>query len=90
MHRTEAVHPGSGLILHPYQNKSRHFHKQQSVGQDHLKTSIIRFNHMGLIPVYETAWMVNALELALQKAGLRTFDGTANAVFLQKYYALLS
>lgn len=59
-------------------------------GQDHLKTSIIRFNHMGLIPVYETAWMVNALELALQKAGLRTFDGTANAVFLQKYYALLS
>lgn len=58
-------------------------------GQDHLKTSIIRFNHMGLIPVYESAWVLNALELALQKAGLRTFDGTANAVFLHKYYELL-
>lgn len=58
-------------------------------GQDHLKTSIIRFNHMGLIPVYESAWMVNALELALDKAGLRTFDGTANAVFLRHYYELL-
>ncbi|MGX2983972.1 pyridoxal-phosphate-dependent aminotransferase family protein [Helicobacter sp. 23-1048] len=65
------------------------FHINAAGGQDHIKTSIVRFNNMGLIPVYESAWAINALELALQEAKLRTFDGIGNRVFLQNYYALL-
>lgn len=58
-------------------------------GQDHIKTSIVRFNNMGLIPVYESAWAMNALELALHEIKLRVFDGAANATFLQTYYKVL-
>lgn len=59
-------------------------------GQDHLKGKIFRINHMGLLPVYECAWVINAIELALEKLNLRTFDGSANAIFLQTYYAELN
>lgn len=55
-------------------------------GQDKLKTSIFRINQMGLIPIYEAAWVVNAIELALDKLNLRKFDGRANKVFLENYY----
>jgi aspartate aminotransferase-like enzyme len=54
-------------------------------GQDHLKGKIFRINHMGLIETYEASWVVNAVELALDKLGIREFDSTANRVFLQKY-----
>ena len=50
-------------------------------GQDHLKGKIFRINQMGLIPVYEMAWVVNSIELALSKLGRRAYDGTANRVF---------
>ncbi|GGD30338.1 putative aminotransferase [Malaciobacter pacificus] len=50
-------------------------------GQDHIKTLIFRINHMGLVEDYEAAWAVNAIELAYDELGLRTFDGTANRVF---------
>jgi aspartate aminotransferase-like enzyme len=50
-------------------------------GQDHLDGKIFRINQMGLIPVYEMAWVVNAVELALGKLGRRAYDGTANRVF---------
>ncbi|SFV60099.1 Phosphoserine aminotransferase [hydrothermal vent metagenome] len=50
-------------------------------GQDHLKGKIFRINQMGLIEPYEMAWVVNAVELALDKLGRRTYDGTANRVF---------
>lgn len=53
-------------------------------GQDHLKGKIFRINHMGHIPLYESAWAVNAIELALDEIGVRSFDGTANRVFLEK------
>lgn len=56
-------------------------------GQDQLKTSIFRINHMGIIPINESLWVVNAIELALEKLGLRKFDGSANKIFLQNYYA---
>lgn len=55
-------------------------------GQDHLKGKIFRINQMGLIPVYESAWVVNAVELALDNMGRRTFDGTASRVFNEVYY----
>ncbi len=50
-------------------------------GQDHIKSSIFRINHMGLVEDYEAAWAVNTVELALDELGIRTFDGTANKVF---------
>ncbi|MDQ1326098.1 MAG: hypothetical protein QG564_1223 [Campylobacterota bacterium] len=55
-------------------------------GQDHLKGKIFRINQMGLIPVYESAWVVNAIELALDELGKRTFDGTASRVFSETYF----
>ncbi|PAF54532.1 aminotransferase [Helicobacter sp. 13S00482-2] len=56
-------------------------------GQDHLKTSIFRINHMGIIPLNEALWVVNAIELALDKLGVRKFNGCANIAFLESYYA---
>jgi aspartate aminotransferase-like enzyme len=50
-------------------------------GQDHLDGKIFRINQMGLIPDYEMAWVVNAVEMVLSKLGRRTYDGTANRVF---------
>lgn len=50
-------------------------------GQDHLNGKIFRINQMGLIPIYEMAWVVNAVELTLAKLGRRNYDGTANRVF---------
>ncbi|PAF46373.1 aminotransferase [Helicobacter sp. 12S02634-8] len=55
-------------------------------GQDRLKTSIFRINHMGIIPVYEALWVVNAIEMALDRLRIRSFDGSANRIFLQAYY----
>ena len=55
-------------------------------GQDHLKGKLFRINQMGLIPVYESAWVVNAIEMALDELGRRSFDGTANRVFNETYY----
>jgi aspartate aminotransferase-like enzyme len=52
-------------------------------GQDHLKGNIFRINHMGLVKTYEASWAVNAVEMALDELGLRTFDGTANRVFME-------
>eukprot|EP01156_Anaeramoeba_ignava_P010697 Anaeramoba_ignava/a480529_21.p1 GENE.a480529_21~~a480529_21.p1 ORF type:complete len:367 (-),score=-6.16 a480529_21:343-1443(-) len=52
-------------------------------GQDHLKGKIFRINHMGLVKDYEAAWAVNAVEKALDELGIRTFDGTANKVFME-------
>lgn len=59
-------------------------------GQDKLKDSIFRINNMGLIEIYEMAWVVNALALTLDKLGIRAFDGSANKVFLSEYYANLA
>ncbi len=50
-------------------------------GQDHLDGKIFRINQMGLIPDYEIAWVVNAVEIVLSKLGRRAYDGTANRVF---------
>ncbi|PHR58417.1 MAG: aminotransferase [Arcobacter sp.] len=56
-------------------------------GQDHLKGKIFRINQMGLIKTYESAWVVNAVELALAKLDRRAYDGTANKVFNELYFA---
>jgi len=55
-------------------------------GQDHLKGKLFRINQMGLIPVYESAWVVNAIEMALADLGRRDFDGTASKVFNENYF----
>ena len=55
-------------------------------GQDHLKGKIFRINHMGLIPVHESVWAVNAIEMALNDLGRRDFDGTASRVFNEVYF----
>jgi aspartate aminotransferase-like enzyme len=55
-------------------------------GQDHLKGKIFRINQMGLIPVYESTWVVNAIEMALDELGRRDYDGMANRVFNEIYY----
>ncbi len=57
-------------------------------GQDHLKGKIFRINQMGLIEPYEMVAAVNAVELALDKLGRRTFDGSASRVFHEIYYTL--
>ena len=56
-------------------------------GQDHLKGKIFRINQMGLIPVNESVWVVNAIEMALNDLGRREFDGMASKVFNEVYYA---
>lgn len=55
-------------------------------GQDHLKGTLFRINQMGLIPLHESAWVVNAIEMALDALGKRPFDGTANRVFTMEYF----
>jgi aspartate aminotransferase-like enzyme len=57
-------------------------------GQDHLKGKIFRINQMGLIPTYEMAWVVNSVELSLDKLGRRTYDGTANKVFNEIFFKM--
>ncbi len=58
-------------------------------GQDHLKGKIFRINQMGLIEPYEIVWVVNAVELVLQKLGRRSFDGTASRVFNETYFSTM-
>jgi aspartate aminotransferase-like enzyme len=55
-------------------------------GQDDLTGKIFRINQMGLIEPYEIVWVVNAVELALQKLGRRDYDGTAGRVFTESYF----
>lgn len=43
---------------------------------------------MGLIEVYEMAWVVNAIELTLDKLKMRAFNGIANKTFLTRFYEL--
>ncbi len=53
-------------------------------GQDHVKTTLFRINHMGLVANYETAWTLNAIEMVLEEIGRRPYDGTANAIFTKE------
>ncbi|GAA7844629.1 alanine--glyoxylate aminotransferase family protein [Helicobacter pylori] len=57
-------------------------------GQEPYKDMLIRINHMGIIPIYKSAYALNALELALNDLNLRGFDGVANATFLKQYYGI--
>ncbi len=56
-------------------------------GQDHLKGKLFRINQMGLIPVHESAWVVNAVEWAYERLDRRAYDGLASKVFNEVYYA---
>lgn len=57
-------------------------------GQDHLKGKIFRINQMGLIEPYESAWVVNSIELALNTLGRRTYDATATRIFNEVFFGL--
>ena len=57
-------------------------------GQDHLKGKIFRINQMGLIEDYEMSWVLNAVELALDKLGRRKYDGTANKIYNEIRFGL--
>lgn len=57
-------------------------------GQDHLKGKIFRINQMGLIAPYESAWVVNGVEMALHKLGRRPYDGTASRIFNEVFFRL--
>ncbi len=57
-------------------------------GQDHLKGKIFRINQMGLIEAYESAWVVNSVELALHRLGRRDYDATATKIFNEVFFGL--
>ena len=59
-------------------------------GQDSLKGKIIRISQMGIIPLGEISWVVNAIELTLDRLNRRAFNGLANQVFLEHYFKVLS
>lgn len=50
-------------------------------GQDHLKGKIFRINHMGFVKDYETLWVINSIELILEKIGRREYTGIAATIF---------
>ncbi|BCD68755.1 alanine--glyoxylate aminotransferase family protein [Nitratiruptor sp. YY09-18] len=55
-------------------------------GQEHLKEKLFRINHMGIIEPNEAAWVVNAIEKALDDIGRRTYTGEANKIFNEIYF----
>jgi len=55
-------------------------------GQDHLKGKIFRINQMGLIPIYESVWVVNAIELILHRMGRLEYAGVASKVYNEVYF----
>ena len=55
-------------------------------GQDHLKGKIFRINQMGIIPPYESIWVVNAIELILHRMGRLEYTGLASKVFNETYF----
>jgi aspartate aminotransferase-like enzyme len=57
-------------------------------GQDHLKGKIFRINQMGLIAPYESAWVVNSVEMTLHKLGRRNYDGAASRTFNEVFFGL--
>ncbi|GMB95149.1 Putative aminotransferase SerC [Helicobacter heilmannii] len=56
-------------------------------GQDALKDHLLRINHMGIIEVYQSAWVLSALEQSLVDLKLRaSFEGVAIKSFMQHHY----
>ena len=55
-------------------------------GQDHLKGKIFRINQMGLIPSYESIWVVNSIELILHRLGRLAYSGLASKVYNETYF----
>ena len=55
-------------------------------GQDHLKGKIFRINQMGLIPVHESIWVVNSIELTLHRMGRVEYTGLASKVYNETYF----
>ncbi|WP_331774622.1 pyridoxal-phosphate-dependent aminotransferase family protein [Sulfurospirillum sp. 1612] len=62
------------------------YHVNIAGGQEHIKTTLFRINHMGIFEGYEIPWTLNAIELALDELGRRPYDGSANRVFCETLY----
>lgn len=77
------LHDSSSKIRKILQSK---YGVNMAGGPDHIKETLFIINHMGLVNVYETAWTLNAVELALAELGERSYDGTANRVFTESFY----
>ncbi len=54
-------------------------------GQDHLKGKIFRVNNMGLIELSDILYVVDAIENALERVGVREYNATAIQVFNEVY-----
>ncbi|WP_104686615.1 pyridoxal-phosphate-dependent aminotransferase family protein [Helicobacter felis] len=84
--------PCMSVIYHQEASRLRkHLHHKYGVlvagGQDALKDYLLRINHMGIIEIYQSAWVLNALEQSLVDLGLRpSFEGVAIKAFMQHYY----
>ncbi len=78
---TTIYHEQSTLIRDMLKNS---FDINIAGGQDHLKGKIFRINHMGFVKNYEAFWVVNAIELCLDKLGLRQFDSAANQIMAKE------
>ena len=55
-------------------------------GQDHLKGKIFRINQMGLIPIHESIWVVNSIELVMHRMGRLEYSGLASKVYNETYF----
>jgi len=50
-------------------------------GQDFMKGKLFRINNMGIIEDYKMTHILNGIELALEKLGVRQYDATAVKVY---------
>jgi len=50
-------------------------------GQDHLKDKIFRINNMGLIPPNRLVYILNSIELGLERVGVRSYTGDGIRAF---------
>jgi aspartate aminotransferase-like enzyme len=82
--------PSMSTVIDPDASAIRTLLKEYNVnvagGQDHLKGKIFRINQMGLIAPSDAAWVLNSVELALERLDRRPYDGTAAKVFNAIYY----
>ncbi|MDR0664753.1 MAG: aminotransferase class V-fold PLP-dependent enzyme [Helicobacteraceae bacterium] len=83
--------PSMLSVFHPQAAILRKWMKKEAFvnvagGQDDLKDALIRVNNMGFVSPNEIAWSLNALEIAMDKANARKYDGAANRAFTENYY----
>ena len=79
---TAIRHPQAKAIKSVLKNE---FSLNIAGGQGDLKEKIFRINNMGIIPLQESLWAVNAIEMALHRLNIRPFDALANKIFFEHF-----